>query len=193
MVAPLVVIGASFSDDVWSQIGRLTARDPGVRSGLAGAGGMLSGLTAFQQQVFENGREDFEEVQSVQGTIPETELGLGPRFNLDSCAGCHTHPDIGGTSPAINPQIEVAKKEGASNEVPSFIKKDGPVREARFKYNPDGTADGGVHALFTITRRNDAPGCSLQQHQQAACAEFPPCLVNQPSEGVVLSRLHMKA
>ena len=66
MVAPLVVIGASFSDDVWSQIGRLTARDPGVRSGLAGAGGMLSGLTAFQQQVFENGREDFEEVQSVQ-------------------------------------------------------------------------------------------------------------------------------
>jgi CxxC motif-containing protein (DUF1111 family) len=124
---------------------------------------MLSGLTAFQQQVFENGREDFEEVQSVRGTIPDTELGLGPRYNLDSCAGCHSHPDIGGTSPAINPQIEVAKKERATNEIPSFIKKDGPVRVARFKLNPDGTADGGVHALFTITGRDDAPGCSLQQ------------------------------
>jgi len=162
-VAAFVGVGASFSEEVWPQVARLAARDPGVRSGSAGAGGPLSGLTAFQQRVFENGREDFEEVQSVQGTIPDTELGLGPRFNLDSCAGCHTHPDIGGTSPAINPQVEVAKKEGASNEVPSFIKKDGPVREARFKSNPDGTADGGVHALFTITGRNDAPGCSLQQ------------------------------
>ena len=163
-LAAFVVIGTSFSDDVWSQIGRLTARDPGVRSGPAGAGGILLGLTGTpEERAFGNGREQFEEVQSVQGTIPDTELGLGPRFNLDSCAGCHAHPDIGGTSPAINPQIEVAKKEGASNEVPSFIKKDGPVREARFKHNPDGTADGGVHALFTITRRNDAPGCSLQQ------------------------------
>ena len=57
----------------------------------------------------------------------------------------------------------MAKKEGADNDVPSFIKKDGPVREARFQFNADGTADGGVHALFTITGRNDAPGCFLQQ------------------------------
>ena len=162
-VVAFVVIGASFSDDVWSQIGRLTARDPGVRSGPYGAGGPLSDLTEFQKQLFMNAREDFEEVQSVQGTIPDTELGLGPRFNLDSCAGCHTHPDIGGTSPAINPQVEVAKKERAHNEIPSFIKKDGPVREARFKFNPDGTPDGGVHALFTINGRDDAPGCFLQQ------------------------------
>jgi CxxC motif-containing protein (DUF1111 family) len=37
------------------------------------------------------------------------------------------------------------------------------VREARFKHNPDGTPDGGVHALFTISGRGDAPGCFLQQ------------------------------
>jgi CxxC motif-containing protein (DUF1111 family) len=37
------------------------------------------------------------------------------------------------------------------------------VREARFKSNPDGTPDGGVHALFTISGRDDAPGCSIQQ------------------------------
>jgi CxxC motif-containing protein (DUF1111 family) len=108
-------------------------------------------------------KPSWKKVASVQGTIRDTEAGLGPRFNLDSCAGCHTHPDIGGTSPAINPQVEMAKKESANNDVPSFIKKDGPVREARFKHNPDGTADGGVHALFTITGRNDALGCSLNQ------------------------------
>jgi CxxC motif-containing protein (DUF1111 family) len=165
LMVTLVMIGASFSGDVWSEIGRFAARDPGVRSGPYGAGGPLSDLTDFQKQVFKNGREDFEEVQSVQGEeiISDTELGLGPRFNLDSCAGCHAQPDIGGTSPFVNPQVEVAKKEGADNDVPSFIKKDGPVREARFKFNSDGTPDGGVHALFTITGRRDASGCFLHQ------------------------------
>ena len=57
----------------------------------------------------------------------------------------------------------MAKKERANNDIPSFIKRDGPVREARFKSNPDGTPDGGVHALFTIAGRTDAPGCFLQQ------------------------------
>lgn len=73
------------------------------------------------------------------------------------------HPDIGGASPAVNPQVDVAKREGATNELPSFIKRDGPIREARFKFKPDGTPDGGVHALFTITGRTDAPGCFLNQ------------------------------
>src|SRR4029078_10110172 len=54
-------------------------------------------------------------------------------------------------------------KAGAVNEVPSFIKRDGPIREARFKFNPDGTADGGLHALFPIPGRSDAPGCFLTQ------------------------------
>jgi CxxC motif-containing protein (DUF1111 family) len=37
------------------------------------------------------------------------------------------------------------------------------VREARFVRNPDGTPDGGVHGLYTITGRSDAPGCNLAQ------------------------------
>lgn len=57
----------------------------------------------------------------------------------------------------------MATKERAKNDLPSFIKRDGPVREARFKSNPDGTADGGVHGLFTITGRNEAPGCMIEQ------------------------------
>jgi CxxC motif-containing protein (DUF1111 family) len=52
---------------------------------------------------------------------------------------------------------------GATNRIPSFITPNGPVREARFILNPDGTLDGGVHNLFSIAGRTDAPGCNLKQ------------------------------
>ncbi len=65
--------------------------------------------------------------------------GLGPRFNLDGCAGCHLQPSVGGTSPAVNPQVAVATAFGARKTVPFFVRPgDGPVREARMKYKPDG-------------------------------------------------------
>jgi CxxC motif-containing protein (DUF1111 family) len=85
--------------------------------------------------------------------------GLGPDFNMNSCAGCHAQPAVGGSSPPINnPQVRVATLDGAGNKLPSFIQSDGkgPVREARFVKNPDGTPDGGVHDLFVITGRSDA-------------------------------------
>ena len=84
-------------------------------------------------------------------------------MNLGSCGGCHSQPAVGGTSPPVNPQVAFANKNGANNTVPSFITSNGPVREARFVRNPDGTPDGGVHALFTIAGRTDAPGCVLAQ------------------------------
>src|SRR5207249_668050 len=65
--------------------------------------------------------------------------------------------------PFTNPQVAVATKAGAINVVPFFITLNGPVREARFKRNPDGTPDGGVHDLYTITGRVDAPGCVIAQ------------------------------
>jgi hypothetical protein len=37
---------------------------------------------------------------------------------------------------------------GAKNTIPSFISANGPVREARFIKNPNGTPDGGVHDLY---------------------------------------------
>lgn len=162
-VAAVATIGTFCSEEVWSQVARIAARDPGVRPAAASDGAMLPGLSHMEKQIFGIGLEAFQEVGSVQGGIPDTDAGLGPRFNLDSCAGCHAFPAIGGTSPVVNPQVEVAKKEGANNEIPSFIKIDGPVREARFKSNPDGTPDGGVHALFTITGRKDSGGCNIQQ------------------------------
>jgi CxxC motif-containing protein (DUF1111 family) len=87
--------------------------------------------------------------------------GLGPRMNLDSCAGCHAQPATGGSSPFVNPQVAFAR--AGSDAVPAFINASGPVREARFVRNPDGTPDGGVHDLFTITGRPGATGCTLAQ------------------------------
>jgi CxxC motif-containing protein (DUF1111 family) len=52
---------------------------------------------------------------------------------------------------------------GATNVVPSFVTSNGPIREARFVLNPDGTPDGGVHDLFSIAGRSDAQGCDLAQ------------------------------
>ena len=136
------------------------ARDPGVRAGAAGAGDPLPGLTQFELDFFHVGLEDFEEAEGIGD-------GMGPRFNLDGCGGCHLHPDIGGTSPALNPQVALATAFGARNTVPSFIRPDGPVREARFKFNSNGTRDGGVHGLFVISGRvddtGDATGCSIVQ------------------------------
>ena len=70
---------------------------------------------------------------------------------------------MGGTDPATNPQYTVAADAGATNTIPSFLSPNGPAREARFVNNPDGSPDGGVHDLFTIAGRSDAPGCTLAQ------------------------------
>jgi CxxC motif-containing protein (DUF1111 family) len=135
------------------------ARDPGVRGGPAGAGGMLGNLTADQQEMFTTGLADFAEEEAV-------DEGVGPRFNFVSCAGCHAQPATGGTSPAVNPLFRVndpADLKFVNNTIPSFISRNGPVREARFQFNADGSRDGGVHALFVISGHPDAAGCNIRQ------------------------------
>ena len=84
--------------------------------------------------------------------------GLGPRMNLDGCAGCHAQPATGGTSPSVNPQVAFAEKTAEPIASHGFITLNGPVREARYKYNADGTRDGGVHNTATITGRKAPPG-----------------------------------
>jgi len=146
------------SSQVSSQFGagpQFRASDPGVRGG-ADAGAAIGGLSASQLAFFNASQTTFAEVDAV----PD---GLGPRMNLDSCAGCHAQPAVGGTSPFVNPQVAFAQKDGGTDTAPPFIAANGPVREARFVSNPDGTPDGGVHDLFTITGRTGAFGCSLAQ------------------------------
>lgn len=134
--------------------------DPGVRGGPAGAGTPLKGLTADEAAFFQDGLTRFAQVESV---TKGANNGLGPRFNSNQCLSCHSQPNPGGSSPARNPQIEVATLNEAKNTVPWFITRNGPVREARFKRNPNGTGDGEVHDDFVITGRTDAPGCNIAQ------------------------------
>ena len=138
--------------------------DPGVQGGAPRAGAPLPGLTANEEIFFDVGRDDFNEAEGVGD-------GLGPRFNLDGCGGCHSQPAIGGTAPAINPQFALATAFGARNTVPSFITLNGPIREARFKRLPNGQPDGGVHGLYVISGRSDgtgnASGCNIQQENFA--------------------------
>src|SRR6266481_5886083 len=67
--------------------------DPGIRGGPPGAGQpFASGLTAGDLSFFNDpGLAQFSQVEAVAD-------GLGPRFNLDSCAGCHIFPAVGGSS-----------------------------------------------------------------------------------------------
>lgn len=126
-------------------------KDPGVRPGPAGAGGALPSLTGSEVAHFNQGRIDFMEVETAAD-------GLGPTMNLDSCVGCHSQPATGGTSPAVNPQVKFGRNMG--NTVPSFLSEKGPVREVRFIRNANGTADGGVHSLFS--------NCGSQENFEAA-------------------------
>jgi CxxC motif-containing protein (DUF1111 family) len=137
------------------------AVDPGVRDGAPGAGGPVAGLTTAQLNFFTAAQAQFEALLPVAA-------GLGPGFNLNGCGGCHAQPAVGGSSPATNPQVAVATLDGATNVIPPFITANGPIREARFVLNPNGTPDGGVHDLFSIQGRSDAPGCVFPQPNFAA-------------------------
>jgi CxxC motif-containing protein (DUF1111 family) len=146
----------------WAFDDETTAKDPGVRGGLPGAGKAIAGLTGVEPKFFLDGATSFTTVRGAKD-------GLGPRFNLDNCAGCHAQPAVGGTSPTMNPQIAVSTLGGAHNHMPMFIRPTDPVTEVRFKFQAVGAdghsnvPDGGVHSLFVLTGRTDAPGCNIKQ------------------------------
>ena len=162
--------------------GALSAQvDPGPRGGPPGAGGPVPTLNLNETTFWFGGLAKFGTVFSVNGTIAgEPGVGLGPGFNGNSCGQCHAEPAIGGSSPGFNspvnpmpnPQVALATLDGAANVVPAFIFPAGPVREARFILNTAGGLDGGVHNLYSIQGRFDAPGCGLPQ------PNFPAQLAN---------------
>ena len=61
------------------------------RPSTGAAGQSLPGITATEQEMFRLGLEDFTEVETAED-------GLGPAFNGNSCAVCHSVPAIGGVS-----------------------------------------------------------------------------------------------
>jgi len=170
IAALFLVAGAAFAQ----------VNDPGVRSSTGvNAGQPLASISANASDLalFNSGLGQFNEHQTVTGD----NVGLGPRFNLDSCGGCHSQPAPGGTSPSANvfpnvgpnPQSQVIANgtvSSSTNAIPSFVTSTGPVREARFPFffNANGTVNvnspnGGVEDLFTVSGRADAAGCSLTQ------------------------------
>jgi CxxC motif-containing protein (DUF1111 family) len=144
--------------------------DPGPRAGQAGAGSYYPTLNAAEQALFTKGIGQFSESNDQVPRV-DGNGGLGPGFNSNSCASCHSQPTTLGSSPGPsspqvpqpNPQIAAGLSMGATNVIPSFITPAGPVREARFVRKSDGTPDGGVHDLFSIAGRTDAVGCNLPQ------------------------------
>jgi CxxC motif-containing protein (DUF1111 family) len=62
---------------------------PPLDGTVAELGAPLLGLTADQLAAFATGREEFESIETV-------ESGLGPIFNNNSCATCHSVPVSGG-------------------------------------------------------------------------------------------------
>jgi len=151
MSRPTVVHGSSL------------ATDPGPRPLPADAGNFYSTLTPQQNAITTRLTQIFTEVNFVAGGPLVKTVGLGPRFNSNSCNSCHAYPAVGGSSPPNNPLFSIYQLMGATNTMPYFITPTGPVIVARFPYKSDGvTPDGGVHQMFTISNRTDAPGCTTE-------------------------------
>jgi cytochrome c peroxidase len=145
------------------------AQDPGVRGGPAGAGNPFSGLTTGQQAVVGTIQATFTEINSVtggnQGHGGTGNLGLGPRFDLNSCSGCHAQPATGGSAPFTSNLFSVFDEDGALNEMPYFEAVNGSMLNTHFPtaLSGDSIPSGFTQQLFTITGRFDAGSCDLQQ------------------------------
>jgi len=146
-----------------------SAQDPGVRGGAAGAGTFFPGLTQNQKNVEGTITATFIEINSVTGVGNggTGNLGLGPRFNFNSCNGCHSQPAVGGVAPFTNGFFSIFDLDGALNEMPSFESQTGVMANARFPQvlpgNPYSIAGGFTQELFTITGRSDAGSCDILQ------------------------------
>ncbi len=184
LLTPAALLALTITTAGWAQT------DPGVRpgaiNGQAGATATsplpLASVSANAPQgvleFFQDGLGRFQEVDIVSGADG---TGLGPRFNLDSCSGCHAQPTIGGTGLPANPEAQVIANHvvsGATNSIPTFITPNGPTREARFPFffNSNGSVNtsspnGGVEDLFTVSGRPDAGNCSIPQPTFAAAQQ----------------------
>jgi len=152
----------------------MAQQDPGVQTGNRGVGASIigsddpNGFTAF----FNDGLARMQEVETVS---VGANVGLGPRFNSNSCSSCHAQPAVGGTGPATNPQFTFTTKSdgivsgpiAAGNTMPAFITANGPTREARFPFflTSSGSVNtsapnGGVEDLFTVAGRSDRGSCT---------------------------------
>ena len=68
-------------------------------------GSPLQGLTGHELELFREGLEDFNEVETAED-------GLGPAFNGNSCGSCHSIPAIGGIATMTETRAGHIDEEG---------------------------------------------------------------------------------
>ncbi|MBI4908550.1 MAG: hypothetical protein HY820_33330 [Acidobacteria bacterium] len=73
-------------------------------------GNPLVGITAAEHELFRMGLEDFTEVETAED-------GLGPAFNGNSCAVCHSVPAIGGVSTMTEVRAGYRDEDGKFTEL----------------------------------------------------------------------------
>lgn len=71
----------------------------------------ITGITAFEFELFRLGLEDFLEVE-------DSEEGLGPVFNGRSCAECHSIPRIGGSGTVMGVRAGRVAEDGSFVDFP---------------------------------------------------------------------------
>lgn len=186
LIAALMAGSAAAGDEVRNLHGRSQAHDPGPRPNPSSpVPKSVDGLNANEAALFLEGILRVSELEGTCDTCaqqPQNRMpidpdpnnpfspkalvnsaGMGPVFNADQCFICHSQPVIGGSSPKQNPAALIAHRLGGTNVVPDFESADGAFREVRFKYKEEGARDGGVHSLFTMQGRSDAPQCTMKQ------------------------------
>ena len=151
--------------------------DPGVRPGAINGQPnatqttpqpLASVTSSAALSFFQDGLTRFQNAETVSNSA---NVGLGPRFNFNSCSGCHAQPAVGGTGAATNPQFTAISRgiASANDTVPSFITANGPTREVRFPFFFNGSTpntsapNGGVETIFTVSNLPGASGCSIAQ------------------------------
>ncbi len=97
---------------------------PPLPANLQGFGQALAGLSAELMAAFQEGRQEFTNVETPEG-------GLGPIFNGRSCAECHSAPVIGGGSRTV-----VTRFGRVENDVFDPLESLGGSLLQRFAINP---------------------------------------------------------
>ena len=112
--------------------------DPGVRSGPAGAGKPLDGLTSIEMSVFKEGLQRSIQLEGVCDSCSDLNVGqsidpakanfvtqtnssgLGTRFNGDQCTVCHNAPAVGGSGGYMVPNPQDSPDKQRLPENPMF-------------------------------------------------------------------------
>src|SRR5436190_18939456 len=76
-------------------------------------GDPLPGLTDQELALFEAGKDEFQEVETVEN-------GLGPVFNEASCTSCHSDPVVGGGSARLGTRFGRLKPDGSFDPMVEF-------------------------------------------------------------------------